>query len=131
MDDFSPGSMFYPIVVSVREALAAKELLPADDGSFVSARNAKMASAEWLRRQLREEQLSLLYKTESKWISGEVTERGRHDLWKYIREELEVEEITPDSFSRKTDSTFFISQTDQWMVDLYRQLLNQKALWRL
>lgn len=130
MDDFSPGSMFYPIVVSVREALAAKELLPADDGSFVSARNAKMASAEWLRRQLREEQLSLLYKTESKWISGEVTERGRHDLWKYIREELEVEEITPDSFSRKTDSTFFISQTDQWMVDLYRQLLNQKALWK-
>ena len=130
MDDFPPGSMFYPIVVSVREALAAKELLPTDDGSFVSARNAKMASAEWLRRQLREEQLSLLYKTESKWISGEVTERGRHDLWKYIREELEVEEITPDSFSRKTDSTFFKSQTDQWMVDLYRQLLNQKALWK-
>ena len=30
-DDFSPGSMFYPIVASVREALAAKELLPADD----------------------------------------------------------------------------------------------------
>ena len=130
MDDFPPGGMFYPIVVAVREALAAKELLPADDGSFVSARNAKMASAEWLRKQLREEQLKLLHKTELKWISGEVTERGRHDLWKYIREGLEVEEITPDSFARKVDSTFFKNQTDQWIVDFYRQLLNQKALWK-
>ena len=130
MDDFPPGSMFYPIVVAVREALAAKELLPADDGSFVSARNAKMASAEWLRKLLREEQLKLLHKTEFKWISGEVTGRGRHDLWKYIREELEVEEVTPDSFARKVDSTFFKSQTDQWIVDFYRQLLNQKALWK-
>jgi hypothetical protein len=130
MDDFPPGSMFLPIVTSVRESLAAKELLPADNGTFVSARNAKLASAEWLRKQLREEQLKLLYKTELKWISGEITERGRHDLWKYIREELEIEEITPDSFARKVDSTFFMNQTDQWIVDFYRQLLNQKALWK-
>ncbi|MEW5948997.1 MAG: hypothetical protein AB1711_06255 [Thermodesulfobacteriota bacterium] len=130
VQEISENSIFYPIVRSVSDAFVDKELLPADDGTFVSARNAKLASAEWLRKLLREEQLRLLYKTELKWISGEVTERGRHDLWKYIREKLEVEEVTPDGLARKVDSAFFEKQTDQWIVDFYRQLLNQKALWK-
>ena len=64
MDDFSMGSMFYPIVVWVRETLMAEDLLPADDGTSVSAKNAKLASAEWLRKLLREDKLKHLLDTE-------------------------------------------------------------------
>ena len=60
MDNFPPGNMFYPIVVAVREALTAKELLPADDGSFVSARNAKLARGAELRKLL-DHDLSLIH----------------------------------------------------------------------
>jgi hypothetical protein len=42
-DDFPPGSMFFKIVDSIRKTLANNELLPADDGSFVSAKYAKLA----------------------------------------------------------------------------------------
>ncbi len=40
-DDFPEGNMFYPIFRRVREAFMNKALLPANDGTFVTARNAK------------------------------------------------------------------------------------------
>jgi hypothetical protein len=132
MNDFPEDGMFYPIVEAVRDALMDQKLLPADDGTFVSARNAKLASAEWLRTLLRDEQMMQLFKTENplKWISGEITERAKHDLWKYIREELKVEEITPNSFARKIEGSFFEKQTDDWIIAFYKYLSGQEALWR-
>ena len=127
-DDFPEDGMFYPIFDAVRKALETKELLPADDGSFVSARNAKLASADWLRKLLRQDQLNLLFQKELKWIHADITERGRHELWKYLREVLEIEEVTPDGFARKVDHAFFNDQSDQWMIEFYAQLPNQKAL---
>jgi len=132
MDDFPENSMFIPIVEAVRDTLMNEELLPADDGTFVSARNARLASAEWLRTLLREEQIRQIFKTENplKWISGEITERLKHDLWKYICEDLKVEEVTPDSFARKIEGSFLEKQTDDWMIAFYSHLVGQKALWK-
>lgn len=132
MDDFPEGSMFHPIAVAVRETLMHEDLLPADDGTFIAALRAKLASAEWLRKLLRQEQLRQLFQTEDPlgWISGEITERAKNDLWKYIREELKVEEITPDSFARKLDLLFFEKQTDEWFIEFFRQLVGQKDLWK-
>ncbi len=129
-DDFLEDGMFYPIFAAVQEALENKELLPADDGSFVSAQNAKLASADWLRKLLGQDQLNLLFQKELKWIHAEVTETGRHELWKYLRDKLKIEEVTPDGFARKVDHAFFKDQSDQWMIDFYSQLPNQKALWK-
>ena len=129
-DDFPEDGMFYPISAAVRKALETKELLPADDGSFVSAQNAKLASAEWLRKLLRQDQLNLLFQKELKWIHADITERGRHEVWKYLREELKIEEVTPDGFARKVDHAFFNDQSDQWLIGFYAQLPNQKALWK-
>ena len=129
-DDFPEDGMFYPIFDAVRNALLTQDLLPADDGSFVSARNAKLASADWLRKLLRQDQLKLLFQKELKWIHADITERGRHEVWKYLREELKIEEVTPDGFARKVDHAFFNDQSDQWMIGFYAQLPNQKALWK-
>ena len=113
--------MFYPIEVAVRDALLDQELLPADDGTFVSAINAKLASAEWLRKLLRGGHLRELLKTEKplKWISGDITETANTDLWEFIRKQLNVEEITPPRFATKIDETFLENQNDQWLIDFY------------
>lgn len=130
-DDFPADGMFYPIYKTVRESLKNRELLPADDGSFVSAQSAKLASADWLRKLLRQAQFNLLYQKEMKWISGEITETGRYgELWKYIRQELEVEELTPDSFARKINKPLLTAQIDEWFAHLYRYLLGTENLWR-
>ena len=132
MGDFPENSMFYPIIDAVRKTLTIKDILPADDGTFIAAQNAKLASAEWLRKLLREEQLRQLFqsKTAPKWISGEITEGAKNDLWKFIRDVLKVEILTPDSFARKVDSGFFEKQTDEWLSQFYEHLADQKALWK-
>jgi len=48
-EDFPEDGMFYPIFDAVRNALLTQDLLPADDGSFVSARNATLARGADLR----------------------------------------------------------------------------------
>lgn len=129
-NELDENSLFYSIVEAFRIALLSQELLPADDGTFVSAKQAKLTGAEWLRKLLQDRQLRQLSKTEDhlKWVSGDIT--AKHNLWKYIREELKVEEITPDSFVRNIEEPFFKSQTDNWMIVFYNHLVNRPALWR-
>ncbi len=124
------NDLYYPIAKAVKEAFTTLEIIPADDGSFVTAGNAKLASADWLRKLLREEQLKLLYQKELKWVHGDITDKGRHELWNYLREEIGIEELTPDGFARKISATFLDNQSDQWMIDFYAQLPNKDALWK-
>ena len=132
MDDFPEDGMFYPIVEAVRDALLDRELLPADDGTFVSARNAKLARGAELRKLLSSNQLQGLFSSKEtvKWLSGEITQDRTPDLRSYLINELNVEEITPDGFARKTTAAFLKKQTDEWMIAFYRFLNGQEALWR-
>lgn len=132
MDDFPPGSMFLPIVTSIRESLAVKELLPADDGSFVSARNAKLARGADLRKLLDHEQLRKLFQSEAtvKWLAGSITQDRTPELRIYLLNELVVEEITPDSFARRITQSFLSIQDDEWLLEFYGYLSGQEALWR-
>jgi len=132
MDDFPEDGMFYPIVEAVRDALLDQELLPTDDGTFVSARNAKLARGAELRNLLTHDQLRELFQSDDdiKWLSGEITQDRTPDLRSYLMSELDVEEITPDGFARRISSTFLASQTDDWFIAFYKYLSGQEALWR-
>ena len=132
MDDFSEDGMFYPIVEAVRDALLDQELLPTDDGTFVSARNAKLARGAELRNLLTHDQLRELFQSDDdiKWLSGEITQDRTPGLRSYLMSELDVEEITPDGFARRISSTFLASQTDEWFIAFYKYLSGQEALWR-
>ncbi len=132
IDDFSSDSMFYPIVEAVRKAFLTKELLPADDGSFVSAGNAKLARGADLRKLLSQVQLGQLFQstTTMKWLSGEITQDRTPDLRSYLISELDVEEVTPDGLARRISHAFLSDQPDEWFVDFYGYLSGQEALWR-
>lgn len=124
--------MFLPIVVAIREALQNKELLPADDGTYVSARNAKLARSTVLRELLKQERLRTLYQStdEIKWLAGEITQDRMPFLHAYLLKDLGVEEVMPDVFARKITLSFLASQSDDWFVELYAFLLGLEALWR-
>ena len=133
MDDFSETSLFYPIFNKVRRALMNEELLPADDGTFVAARNAKIAGSERLINLLTSNQLRLLFQTTSvtKWLSSDITERRTPDLWQYLRSELKVAEVDPEMFARRLFEQFLDCQSDEWFIEFYEFLSGQEALWRL
>ena len=132
LDDFPENGMFYPIFSAVRKALETKELLPADDGSFVSALNAKLARGADLRKLLDHEQLRKLFQSEAtvKWLAGSITQDRTPELRSYLLNELKVEEITPDSFARRVTQSFLSKQDDEWLLKFYGYLSGQEALWR-
>ena len=132
VEDFPSDSMFYPIAEAVRDKLIKEELLPADDGSFVSAENAKLARSSGLRKLLNQRQLEQLFQSSApiKWITGEITQDRTPDLLSYLSNELKVETVTSEVFSRKLDHSFLSVQPEEWFVDFYEYLSDQEALWR-
>jgi len=132
MDDFPKNGMFYPIVEAVRNALIDQKLLQANDGTFVSARNAKLARSSELRKLLTHDRLGELFQSDNdiKWLLGEITQDLTPDLRSYLISGLDVEEITPDGFARRVASTFLASQSDDWFIAFYKYLSGQEALWR-
>ena len=131
-EDFPDDSMFCPIVASVRNTLMNEELLPADDGSFVSASNAKLARGAELRKLLGQSELRQLFQSSSeiKWLSADITQDRAIDLHHYLIRELRVDEVSPDGFARRITIDFLAGQPDEWYADFYGYLAGQEALWR-
>ena len=131
VEDFAQGGLFHPIFSRVREAFINEKFLPANDGTFVSAQNAKLARGDAVRNLLSDEQLSFLFasRNEIKWLFSEVTLDRTPDLWQYLRCELKIEEVDPEMFARKLSEQFLEHQCDAWFIDFYRFLLGQRSLW--
>ena len=128
-------SLFCPIFVKAREAFMNEELLPANDGKFVSARNAKFADSEGLRNLLDPSQLSLLFERPNvtKWVISDITARRTHDLWRFLRNEFRIEEVDPKMFARRLSEPFLQQQSDEWFIKFYKFLSVDerapKSLW--
>ena len=131
-EDFQEDSMFYPIFSRVKEALLSEELLPADDGIFVAASNAKLARGAELMKLLDRGQLQALFQSdgEIRWLPGRITQDRTPDLRLYLRNELKIDEIDPEVFARNLSKEFLVEQTDEWFIKFYQFLSTQKALWR-
>lgn len=126
--------LFYPIFTRVCEALMNKELLPANDGTFVSAPNAKLARGDAIRNLLNHNQLGTLFSQPNdtiKWLSSDITQDRTPNLRLYLMD-LEVEdfEVTPDTFARRLYKPFLSIQSDEWFIKFYKFLSAQPALWR-
>lgn len=129
---FAPGSPFRPVFERVRKALTEQPLLPTQSGHFVRADSAKLADSGGLRELVSDDQLEPLLASPRalRWLPGEITRDRTPQLREYLRETLQIEEITPDSFARRLGATFMKRQTHEWIIRLYSFLDEQKALWR-
>ena len=123
---------FQGIYTKVREALLNEDLLPANDGTYVSARNAKLARGAALLKILNQAKLGDLFQSSDdiKWLSDEITQDRTPDLRSYLMQELDIEEVEPEVFARNLSGRFLSSQDDDWLIEFYKFLVEQKALWR-
>lgn len=132
MDNFPENGFFFPIADAVRSALQTEELLPAVDGSFTSARNALLGRGQELRSLLGNDQLKILFDIphEVKWLSGDITPDNAPVLRDYLRDELTVAEVTPESIALRITTAFMERQSDEWVTAFYGTLLSWEALWK-
>lgn len=127
------NDFFHPIAEKVRKALKNYDLLPANDGTFVSAQNAKVARSIELRNLLNYEQLTLLFKSKEKikWLAGDITHDLTPNLRNYLIKQLDVEEVRPEKFIDLITEDFIENQDDKWIIDFYSFLGNDRTdLWK-
>jgi hypothetical protein len=135
---FQPGSMFRPLFEAVREALGREPLIPvgggADgaEGGYGAAAELKLAQGADTRELLDSEQLGALCGAgRPVWFAPDaITENLTPGLWRYLREEIGLEEITPEGVVGRLTRDFLQAQPDEWISRLYAFLFRHSALWR-
>jgi hypothetical protein len=135
-EHFAEGNIFRPISIAVLKQFQTREFLPASDGSFVSAKNAKFARGSELRELIDYEKLNTLYNTaDLKWASEDFSQNPEDPLYQYLTKEqfLNIEVVQPRDFCRKAiETSFFDKQKDniQWLREFYIFLVDQRTLWQ-
>jgi hypothetical protein len=129
---FGPESMFRPLFEQVRATLAREAMIPAADGGYGAAAQLKLASEASLRDLLTPDQLGQLYSTDgpTAFASDEISEIQTPVLWRYLREDAGLDEVTPEAAATRLTASFLSDRSDEWIVRLYRFLYRHPALWQ-
>ena len=130
-EKFPQGSRFSPMFDAVHQAFQDEPLLPAFDGSHVTACQAKLSRTQDLRDLLSPEQITALFSSEFiTWLSGDITQDKAPDVLKYLTQELSIDLITPTKLVPSLSKQFLEEQPDKWMLRLYEFLNGQEAALR-
>ena len=129
---FPPGSMFRPLFDSVREVLAAGEFVPVAGGGYGAAGELKLARGPELPELLSPGQLGALYDAGRPvfFADESIAETGTPVLWRYLTEEIGIDEVTPEDVVSRVTRDFLQAQSDEWLVRFYVFLFADSALWR-
>jgi hypothetical protein len=127
---FGAGSMFRPLFEAVRDLLTAEPLIPVAGGGYGVAVDLALAGAE-VQELLTPGQLGALCGADRPiWFAEEsVTEHLTPALWRYLREEIGTDEITPADVVALLTGEFLQAQADEWIARLYGFLSAHSALW--
>jgi hypothetical protein len=129
---FPPESMFRAIFDSARTAFIQDKLIPAAAGGYCRAREVRLARGTGLRELLTPELLGELYEDPGPvaFVHESITESRTPLLWRYLREEAGVAEVTPEAVIARVTSDFLAAQSDEWIGHFYWFLYQNQALWR-
>lgn len=134
---------FYPIYEQIRAVLKAKSILPADNGYFIKAQDAKLARGKELVELFSEEQLGMLFaKDKLFWLDGLITESGAFaDLHTYLigkkksqwSKEWETEPlyggllVDAESLAPKLTAQFLLQQPIDWLIKLILYIIKPQS----
>ena len=129
---FQPGTMFRPLFDSVRTALGHEELIPVAGGGYSAHGEVKLARTAELRDLLLPDQLGMLYGAGRPlaFADESVTENRTPLVWRYLREEIGIDEVTPEAVVASVTREFLVAQPDEWIRRFYAFLYQNSALWR-
>ncbi len=116
------------IYEKVKEKFLSEKLLPTSDGTYAKAGDALLARGKELTEFLDSNDIQKLFSKEH-WLDPSITYDKTRELRDYLITELKVPEIDFESFARRINAEFLQTKSDEWMIDFYRRLLDQQALW--
>ena len=131
-EDFELGSMFAPLYERFAEIVRTHQILPSNGGGFLDGSHGRLARTAGVRDLISNAELTALLGTgvDTGWITGDITDERTRDLYRFLRDECDVEEITPMALISLLHLAFLEGQSDSWVEDLYGFLGEQGFLLR-
>jgi hypothetical protein len=128
---FGPESLFRPLFEQARATLEGEAMIPAADGSYRAVRELKLASGTEIRDLLTPDLLGQLYGDAGPtfFVSAAISEIHTPGLWRYLRQDAGVDELTAEAAVARLTRTFLSERSDDWIVSFYRYLYRHPALW--
>ena len=129
---FPAGSMFWPLFDAVGDALTGEELIPRAGGGYGVAVDLLLAGSPEVLGLLDPGQLGALSGAgRPVWFADEsISERATPILWRYLRDEIGVDEVTPETVVTRVSEEFLAEQDDAWIARFYHLLAGHPSLWR-
>ena len=128
---FPAGSMFRPLFDAAGDALTAEALIPMTGGGYGVAVDLLLAGSPEVLGLLDPGQLGVLCGADRPvWFAdAAISERSTPALWRYLRDEIGVDEITPEAVVTRLTEEFLEEQNDPWITRFYRFLAGHPSLW--
>lgn len=116
-EHFTENSFFRPVYEQVYEALKTQALLPAHNGSFIKADEAKLARGKDLVNLFSPKQLGALFnKKQLFWLDASITSDKFPDIHAYLIELVADIQVTADNLAPKLTAEFFSKQSINWLI---------------
>jgi hypothetical protein len=128
---FPAGSMFRPLFDAVGDALTAEPLIPAAGGGYAVAVDLLLAGSPEVLGLLDPGQLGALCEAgRPVWFAdAAISERRTPMLWRYLRDEIGLDEVTPETVVTRMTEEFLTEQDDLWVTRFYAFLAGHPSLW--
>jgi len=129
---FPPGSMFRPLYAAVHAALSGQDIIPAAGGGYRAARELRLAGDAGLRDLLSRDQLGALSGAGQPvaFADESIGEQHAPLLWRFLRDEIGVAEITGGTLVQQAGQDFLAAQPDDWIARYYAFLYRRAPLWQ-
>jgi uncharacterized protein DUF3883 len=121
--------VYSTIYENVKKKLASEEaFVPTSKNNFTNSKNALLARGKELTELLNENDIHILFSKED-WLDTNITSGKTRQLRDYLINELDVKEVDFEDFALNICEEFIERKTDNWLIDFYSRLLDQRALW--
>ena len=128
---FPAGSMFRPLFDAAGDVLTSEALIPVAGGGYGVAVDLLLASSPAVLSLLDPGQLGALAGAgRPVWFAdAAISERRTPVLWRYLRDEIGLDEFTPEAVVTRVTEEFLEEQNDRWITHFYRFLAGHPSLW--
>ena len=128
---FPAGSMFRPLFDAAGDVLTSEALIPVTGGGYGVAVDLLLASSPAVLGLLDPGQLGALAGAgRPVWFAdAAISERRTPVLWRYLRDEIGLDEFTPEAVVTRVTEEFLEERDDRWITHFYRFLAGHPSLW--
>ena len=121
--------IYSSIFEKVKGKLSSDEsLFPASKQDFTTAQNALLARGKELTELLDETDINILFNKKN-WLDTDITYDRTRQLRDYLINELDIKEIDFEDFAVSITKELIEPKSDDWLIDFYSRLLDQRSLW--